>query len=85
MAKYFEVKTGKNAGYYITIDKDDKKSYDILAKTWGILPYEYNSGLYIYHHVSPTQELLWTHTRFTGGYTNYNYQSQLELLNLLRP
>lgn len=70
MIKHFEVKTGKNKGFYIVTKGDtsnakDKTEYDILADIWGILPYEYNSTFYVYHKVSP-QDLVWTHSGYVA-------------------
>lgn len=69
MEKYFEVKTGKNKGFYIVTKIPQLLSTNIymaLGEKWGMLQYEYNSGFYNYHHINPFTEVVWTHSHFAG-------------------
>lgn len=78
--KHFEVKTGKNKGFYIVINADDQKSYNILAKTYGILNIDYNFDFYKYHGVNNLQ-LIWTHSHFAGH--EFNRKVYADLLRQL--
>jgi hypothetical protein len=85
MEKHFEVKTGKNKGFYIVTSSKhlmpDPKVFDVLAEVWGILPYEYNSGFYRYHRINPFVEIVWTHSRFAGHeYSRKVYAKLLQKL-----
>jgi UDP-galactopyranose mutase len=77
--KHFEVKTGKNKGFYIVTKRKhlDPDTYNEIAKTYGIIVYEYNPSFYQYHRVNPYTELIWTHTRFAGHEFNRKIYTQL--------
>lgn len=67
MIKTFEVKTGKNKGFYIvTTYNKESEEYKRLAQTYGIVNPEYNQDFYRYHKVLIGGQLIWTHTRFAG-------------------
>ena len=68
----FEVKTGKNKGYYLVTDDKKDKTYKKISEVWGILVYDYNYGLYKYHNVKPNQ-LLWTHSIWAYGVIKDTY------------
>ncbi len=74
--KKFEVKTGKNEGYYIVTDNKKDRTYSALAKKWGILQYDCNYDFYRYHNVKASQ-YIWTHARwasknfYKSTYKNY--------------
>ena len=85
--KHFEVKTGKNKGFYIVTKAkhlEDEATYKEMANIYGILPYEYNSDFYRYHHINPNIEIVWTHTRFAGHEFSRNvYHKLLEKFGCL--
>lgn len=78
--KHFEVKTGKNKGYYI-VSKiprlENKWTFKALAKLWGMLVYDYNSGFYKYHHINPYTEVVWTHSSYGGDWLNKRTYKEL--------
>lgn len=53
--KKWEVKTGKNRGLYIAVTPEQSKAF---FPEWGILVYEYNSGIYNFHGVKHTDFVL---------------------------
>jgi len=81
MEKHFEVKTGKNKGFYIVTKRKhlmrDLSDYETLAEIYGIMPYEYNSGFYRYHRINPFTEIVWTHARFAGHEFNRRVYAKL--------
>ncbi len=66
IVKAFEVKTGKNKGFYIAIHQTDKVAYKKLAKIWGIINPEYNYDFYRYHGLSTRTHFIWTHSCWPG-------------------
>lgn len=62
---HFEVKTGKNKGFYIVIDKQDKKAFDVLQSVYGRLVREYNQGFFTRHKILESEQV-WTHSHFAG-------------------
>jgi hypothetical protein len=85
MEKHFEVRTGKNRGFYIVTKAkhlmNDDEEYKYLANVWGMLVYEYNSGFYKYHHINPNTEVAWTHSHFAGHeFTRKHYKEMIKHL-----
>jgi len=85
--KYFEVKTGKNKGFYIVTKApklESKRTYKALARIWGMLVADYNYGFYSYHGVNTANEVIWTHTRYMSHeYTRKVYNELLKKFNAI--
>lgn len=85
--KAFEVKTGKNKGFYIvTKSKNlmDTEAFKLMANCWGMMPYEYNSGFYQYHSINATSEVVWTHSRYCGHeYSQEMWNALLDKLTIM--
>ena len=68
--KYFEVKTGRNKGFYLGIEGATKQEQiKLLAENninLGIIDNFYNFGFYRRHGINENNGLIWTHSKYMG-------------------
>lgn len=66
--KHFEVKSGKNKGFYICIDADQtsKEWSKLFLSNWGTLCAEYNYNFLKHHRLLNRGFYVFTHSKFAS-------------------
>jgi hypothetical protein len=65
MYRFFEVKTGKNKGFYVVVKKGNKEAFSNVFKSWGYLDPIEHYNFYKKHGVKPGL-VIYTHSGFAS-------------------